>query len=124
MVSRRKILRIIPAVLLAVALALSLSCARASGSGQLTLVNRTDEAIARAEVLVCDQSIVFEDIPPGDGRTEHFEVRGDSGYRVEVIYASGEEVAQEVGYVTSGVDTSLTIEVAETGISVGAVEFQ
>lgn len=111
-------------LLLAALAALSVSCGRASGSGQLTLVNAADAVISSVEVEVSDQSIVFEDIAPNEKRTDYFDVRADSSYRVKVVFSSGQELVQEVGYVTAGADTSITIDVTETTVNVGAVEFK
>lgn len=111
----------LPVVIVAM---LCLSCARTPASGQVTLVNGADDPITHAEVSVCNQTITFEGIPPQGKRAARFEVRADSGYQVRVVFASGSKISGEVGYVTPGADTSITIVATETTVSVGFAEFR
>ncbi len=83
----------------------------------VSLVNDSSSVIQKATIQVSGQSFFFENIPPSEKRDFSFRVRSDSDYSVKIIFANGKELSRnQLGYVTSGVNSQEIIHVKDADI--------
>ncbi len=103
---------------------LETSCLSKSNTGQFILINDSNELISHATVEVCDQLIEVESIKFHEEFNGTFKVKGDSHYKVAVVFASGKEIKDELGYVTHGFDFRHTITVTGSKISISDTKIE
>lgn len=82
--------------------ALAVVTACAPTYGQVSVINRSSEAVARLRVDVASEEFEAHDVRPGDHVTFTFEPFGDSSYEVDIELESGKHISQRLGYVTDG----------------------
>lgn len=106
----------VPGVVATMAVLFLISCTNSKGS--FSLVNKTDEPIARASVTICGQTIQLRDIQPNSNAVGSYEVKFDSHYTIQVEFQSGKTLQKEMGYVTNGADFQHEIVVADSDIEI------
>src|SRR5262245_42264187 len=85
--------------LLFVTMALSLwGCG--SSTYKCTIVNTATTAVSIVDLDVCGHRRRIAGVPPGGAATVPIDVRCSGDYRVRVLWASGDELVDTVGYVT------------------------
>ncbi len=89
--------------------------------GSFLLINRADEPIARASVIVCGQTIKLNDIQPTQSAQGFYKVRSDSHFNIVVEFQSGKKLQRETGYVTNGLDFQHEMVVTDTDITVTSI---
>jgi hypothetical protein len=89
--------RMIAMLIAGVALA---SCAKVSN--EMVVTNNSGITAQEVAVTVCGERHVFTNIPDAGTKTEHFTVKHDSGFQVNVRLADGTSMATNFGYVTGG----------------------
>ena len=103
-----------PFALLAI---MSLSCELIRHhQGEVTVINDTGEEIAQGSVEVCNQRFAFIDLKPGNRKQFFYSITAESQYTVAVKFASGREVTNDIGYVTSGFDFSDVLILGPTNV--------
>jgi hypothetical protein len=98
------------------AVAIMLIIARTSGSGEVTLINKASEPIARASVTICDQTVELTNLSPGEMTARPYRVTADSHYMVRVKFRSGKALRKELGSVTDGMDVRNAITITDADI--------
>jgi hypothetical protein len=68
-----------------------------------TVINETDEPIARATIVVCGQTIEMREIPVAGRVSGTYRAKADGDYAVSVQFADGKQLHSRIGYVTNGV---------------------
>ncbi len=106
------------ALRLACVLAILLTCSCTKHKGSFLLVNKAQEPIVHASVVICGQRIELNDINPNKMGKGSYMVRSDSGYAVQIEFLSGKKLSKEVGYVTSGMDFKDKIFVTDSDIEI------
>lgn len=91
-------------------------------TGILMLVNHASEPISHATILVCRQTIEIGHLPPGERKAVGFEVRGESSVEVNVTLQSGKTLSETDGYVSSGFDYFIEIEVTDHNVSLADIQ--
>lgn len=86
-------------------------------SGELTIINKSSEVVALAEVIVCNQVMQLKMIEINASKESSFRITGDAQYYILVEFASGRKLITEIGYVTSGIDVEDTIIITDDDIS-------
>jgi hypothetical protein len=89
-------------IILGLAVVFGTSCR--SHSGSITIANGTSESIARAEMIVCNQRLIVENLKPHDEAFRDYRLNCEGHYSVNVRFESGRQVSKDVGYVTTGMD--------------------
>jgi Zn-finger domain-containing protein len=89
-----------------------------NNKGTVFLENRTDEPIAHATVVICGQTINFNDILAKKSVSGSYSVKSDSDYDVRIEFQSGKQLHKQVGYVTNGIDFQDEIVVTDTDIAI------
>lgn len=87
-----------------------------SHKGTIKLTNNSKEPIATAKIEICHQTINLKELPPTRSKTESYEVKGDSHFKIEITLQSGKTLRKEDGYVTNGMDFEHEISVTDTEI--------
>lgn len=72
--------------------------------GKVSIINQSQEAVARVYIAVCHQEIRLGEIAPLARAEAEFRVTGDSHYHVEVGFRSGKQLSADLGYITNGMD--------------------
>lgn len=86
-------------------------------SGELTIINKSSEVVALAEVIVCNQVMQLKMIEINASKKCSFRITVDAQYYILVEFASGRKLTTEIGYVTSGIDVEDTIIITDDDIS-------
>lgn len=92
-----------------------------TNKGSFVLVNKAKETIARAVVIVCEQTIEFQAIQPTTSRSASYKVQSDSHYDVKVEFGSGKRLHKEIGYLTNGVDFHHEMIVTDNDIDISDI---
>lgn len=102
-----------------VVIVLIVGCAllRKTEFANVTVLNESENTIAEGSILVCRQTLIFENIKPGKRRQLQYELGSDSDYGVKIRFDSGKEIEKSVGYVTNGL--TVNDEIIITGESIG-----
>lgn len=82
----------------------------------LTLKNEASEAVARADILLGEQKLHFENLIPGSTSMAQFKIRSDDHFRIQVRFASGRILEKQDGYVTNGADLSFEMVVTDQDV--------
>ena len=85
-------------------------------SGQITVINKSSEVVAIAEVIVCNQVMQLKMIEINASKETSFRITGDAQYYILVEFASGRKLTTEIGYVTSGIDVEDTFIITDDDI--------
>jgi hypothetical protein len=97
-------------------IATCVGCAR--NRGFVYVRNNSSEEIARVAVRVCDQTLEAKNIDPAASATFEYRVSGESGFAVEVEFASGRRLStRSAGNVIDGFDFRHYIVVTTDAIS-------
>lgn len=75
----------------------------------VTIVNRSEKAIASVRLEHERGTEVLEDLGSGDAKAMRFEAGGETTYRLRVRFADGSELAGGGGYAEAGYEFSETI---------------
>jgi hypothetical protein len=86
--------------------------------GSFLLINKADQPILRASVMVCGQTIELNDIQPTQSAQGFYKVRSDSHFDIIVEFQSGEKLQRKIGYVTNGFDFQHEMVVTDTDIEI------
>lgn len=73
---------------------------------RLDVINQSGQTIDFVEIQVCDQTIRFDDIPPGETVTSPFQIHRDDHFVVQGQLSDGSNFTAECGYVTNGMSGS------------------
>jgi hypothetical protein len=92
-----------------------------TNKGTFLLVNKADEPIARASVMVCGQTIKLNDIQPTQSAQGFYKVKSDSHFNITVEFQSGKKLQKEIGYVTNGFDFHDELVVTNTDIEITSI---
>ena len=87
-----------------------------ANKGEVLVVNRAAESVARGQIEICKQKFTFGPIKPSETKHIFYKVWSDSHYKITVEFQSGKKLTRELGYVTSGVDFSDTLIVKDNDI--------
>ena len=89
---------------------------------RVALINDSSSVIQKATIQVSRQSFSFENIAPSEKREFSFGVMSDSDYVVRIVFVGGRELNKnQLGYVTSGVDSHDEIHVKDADITLEIV---
>jgi hypothetical protein len=80
-----------------------MSCTQA-GRVEFTLVNKSNEEIAKATIELSDQKFIVEGLKPEESKMFYAKAIHDSHYTIHIEFISGKTLTKEVGYVTRGVE--------------------
>ena len=72
--------------------------------GQIWLINKASNKIIRAQVDVCDQTLIFKDLEISERQNGFFLVKGECHYAIEVLFSNQSTLVKDLGYVTTGFD--------------------
>lgn len=84
----------------------------AGSQGKFTIVNKANEPIVQASVVVCGQTMELRNIQPGDVATGSYKVNCEGHFIILVEFASGKKIESYTGYITPGMDFEDEITVA------------
>ena len=105
-------------IIIAIGCALLLSVCAAvwlsDNRGEVNITNNSAERINHIEIEVCNQQFKLENIGIGESKLIRYEVKSDSHYRINVEFASGKKLEEEIGYITNGIDFKDLIVVKDT----------
>ena len=99
-------------------LCLEVSCILLENSGQLVLINNSNELIRLVHIEICNQVIDIKNVKPYEKHRCLFNVKNDSHYDVTVCFASGKKLNKQLGYVTHGFNFEHTLVITEANISI------
>jgi hypothetical protein len=103
-------------LLAVIVIATCVGCAR--NRGFVSIRNNSREQIARASVRVCGQTLEAKNLRPNGSAPLEYRVTGESGFSVEVEFASGRRLStRTVNNVTEGFDFRHYIVVTTDAIS-------
>lgn len=86
--------------------------------GSFLLINKANEPIVRALIVICGQTIELKDIQPNKNVSGYYMVKSDSHYNIKIEFQSGNKLQREIGYVTNGFDFYHEIVVTNTDIEI------
>ena len=101
-IAREQYIRPLPLMFLLLLSAAS-GCSEPS-TGGILVVNKSSSPIARAEVKVCDHTLLFEGLQPRKSQHSFFSVEGECKYKINVTFSDQPPLIAELGYLTSGFD--------------------
>ncbi len=73
-------------------------------TGSVLFVNDSSSLIMRAEVKVCEDTLLFEALQPRDRQHSFFHVNGECQYAVTITFSDQPPLEAQLGYLTSGFD--------------------
>ncbi len=92
--------------------------------GEIWLVNETSSPLVRAQVEVCNQTLIFGELAPGKRQSASFLVTGECHYSLLVEIPEKPPFKQELGYVTSGFHYIDYLVVTEEGVLLSPKGYQ
>jgi hypothetical protein len=88
---------------------------------QLTLVNRSSEAIRSARMTQGDSELVLEKIEPGESRSADF-ASHEGPITLVVTFRSGNFVsANKVGYLAAGLPVTVTFDITDSKVALRGI---
>lgn len=85
---------------------------------KVSLINDSTSVIQKVTIEVSGQSFSFQNISPSEKRDFTFRVRSDSDYSVKTVFVGGRELNKnQLGYVTSGINSHDEIRVKDADIT-------
>ncbi len=92
--------------------------------GEIELINNAEQLISHAEIKVCNQTLVFENIEPNQRVVGQFKISSDCYYEVKIQFSGGGSLSEEIGYVADGFNISNRILIEKSKISIELIKIE
>ena len=93
----------LPPLIFLVLLSAASGCSESS-TGGILVVNKSSSTIVRAEVKVCDHTLLFEGLQPRKSQHSFFSVEGECQYTIKATFSDQPPLLAELGYLRAGFD--------------------
>lgn len=92
--------------------------------GEIELFNNAGQLISHAEIKVCKQTLVFENIEPNQRVMGQYVISCEGHYEIKIQFSDGGSLSLEDGYVTAGFNKSDRIIIENSKISIELIKIE
>lgn len=86
--------------------------------GFIIVANDSDADVSELTISIRDTRLEFPSIRKGEKAGCFYEVRGDSHYDIHVVFHTGKELREKLGYMTSGMNVLDALHIGSDSMTI------